>query len=199
METLRERLMEADAQLEQRGRVWDTLRRLAAELDRLGVAYAVVGGVALQHHGIGRSTQDIDVLIDPDGLGRVHEKLVGHGYRLKSPGSRHLRDEVTRVRIEFLQAGDFPGDGRPKPVAFPAPSTVAERTADGIAFGDLRTLIELKLASAKSAAHRIKDRADVLELIHAHHLPASYAERLDPYVREEFRALAALPPPSEGD
>lgn len=60
-------------------------------------------------------------------------------------------------------------------------------------------MIELKLASAVSAAHRIKDRADVLELIHALGLSASFADKLDPYVRNEFQTLAALPPPSEPD
>lgn len=197
MNTLQEQLLEADSQMEQRGKVWDTLRRIARELDRLGAPYAVVGGVALQRHGIGRSTQDVDILIEPHHLARVHRELVGHGYHLKSPGSRHLRDDLTRIRIEFLQSGDFPGDGQPKSVSFPPPAGIAERDENGIAFSDLRTLIELKLASAKSAAHRIKDRADVLELIHAHRLPSSYADRLDPYVQDEFRALAALPPPRE--
>jgi hypothetical protein len=55
------------------------------------------------------------------------------------------------------------------------------------------------MASAKSAAHRIKDRADVLELIHLLSLPVAFADRLDPYVQQEFRDLAALPPPSERD
>jgi hypothetical protein len=197
---LREQLMEADAQMEQRGRVWDTLRRVVAQLERLGVDYAVAGGIALQHHGILRSTQDVDLLIgSPADLERIHQALVGRGYGRKSPGSRHLRDEVTRVRIEFLVAGEYPGDGQPKPVRFPQPSAASETSPEGLRFLTLRDLIELKLASAKSAPQRIKDRADVLELIHAHGLAAPYAQRLDPYVRDEFVALTALPPPSEPD
>jgi hypothetical protein len=197
---LKERLMEADAQHEQRGRVWDTLRRIVTELERLGVDYAVAGGIALQHHGILRSTQDVDLLIgSPAGLERVHQALVGRGYQRKSPTSRHLRDEITRVRIKFLVAGDYPGDGKPKPVRFPEPSVASERGEEGIRFLTLRDLIELKLASARSAPQRIKDRADVLELIHAHGLSASFVQRLDPYVRDEFVALTALPPPTEPD
>ncbi|GMV96213.1 MAG: hypothetical protein HRF43_09240 [Phycisphaerae bacterium] len=45
----------------------------------------------------------------------------------------------------------------------------------------------------------MKDRADVLELIHLLGLSPSFADRLDPYVRQEFLDLAALPPPSEPD
>ena len=32
----------------------------------------------------------------PDALAVIHQKLLNHGYVLKSVGSRHLRDEVTR-------------------------------------------------------------------------------------------------------
>jgi len=192
--------MEADQQTERDGYVWGTLRRLTDALDRLRIPYAVLGGIALQHFGLQRSTQDVDVLIGSmDELDRIHQRLIGRGFVRKSPESRHLRDEVTRVRIEFSVAGEYPGDGKPKPVVFPAPQAVAERSAEGINFVSLKTLIELKLASAKSAAHRIRDRADVLELIHLLSLPAEFAEQLAPYVREEFRELAALPPPNEHD
>jgi len=181
------------------GIVWDTLRRIVSELDRLGIPYAVVGGIALQHYGIQRSTQDVDMLVTAADLKRIHGEIVGHGYAFKSPGSRHLRDDVTRVRIEFLVTGDYPGDGQPKPVKFDAPAAVREVSSDGIAFVNLPTLIEMKLASAMTAAHRIKDRADVLELIHTVGLGADFADQLDPYVRDEFRSLAVLPPPSERD
>ena len=189
--------MEADRQTQGEGYVWDTLRRIAGELDRLSIPYAVADGIALQHFGLQRSTQDVDVLVEADGLAQLLQRLVGRGYLRKSPESRHLRDEVTRIRIEFLVAGEYPGDGQPKPVRFPPPQDVGELSAEGIRFVNLKTLIELKLASAKSAAHRIKDRADVLELIHLLGLAADFAEQLDPYVREEFRELAALPPPSK--
>jgi hypothetical protein len=196
---LREQLMEADRQNERQGIVWETLRRIADELDRLGVSYAVVGGIALQHYGIGRSTEDVDILISPADLKKVHERLVGHGYGRKSPSSRHLRDDVTRVRVEFLVAGEFPGDGKPKPVSFPEPTGVSQRSDDGLSFVTLEKLIELKLASAMTAPHRIKDRADVLELIHRLKLAPSFADRLAPYVQADFQALAALPPPTDAD
>jgi len=197
---LQARLLEADQQAERKGIVWQTLRQMAGELDRLHAPYVVVGGVALQHHGIQRSTQDVDLLIGSiQELESIHARLVGHGYTRKSAESRHLRDEITRVRIEFLIAGEYPGDGKPKPVAFPKPEIVAERSVEGICFATLKTLIELKLASAKSAPHRIKDRADVLELIHEHSLTTGYAKQLNAYVQDEFLALAVLPPPSEPD
>ncbi|TWT40333.1 hypothetical protein RAS1_40410 [Phycisphaerae bacterium RAS1] len=158
--TLKKRVMETENQRQRRGRVWDTLRRVAHELEGLNVPYAVVGALALQHHGLlGRSTQDVDLLVQSTAdLSLIHDRLIGRGFARQAPGSRHLRDEVTRVRVEFLLGGEFPGDGRPKPVAFPAPSAVSERADDGLSIINLRSLIELKLASARSAPHRIKDR-----------------------------------------
>jgi len=192
--------MEADQQTQRKGVVWQTVRQLVRQLEQLRVPYAVVGGIALQHFRLERSTQDVDVLIGSAAdLKTIHDRLIGHGYLQKSPGSRHLRDEVTRVRVEFLIAGEFPGDGKPKAVAFPQPVSVAERSDEGIYFVTLKTLIELKLASAKSAAHRIKDKADVLELIHLHGLTPGFASQLNPYVQAEFQELALLPPPSEPD
>jgi hypothetical protein len=140
--------MEADRQMLREGLVWRSLRQIAARLEALGIPYAVVGGIALQHHGLQRSTQDIDLLIGSAAdLERAHAELVGRGYVKNGQTSRHLRDEITRVRIEFLISGEDPGDGRPKPVRFPRPGDVAERSAEGIAFVNLETLIELKLAT----------------------------------------------------
>lgn len=46
-----------------------------------------------------------------------------------------------------------------------------------------------KLASGMTAPHRLKDLADVIELVRANALPVSFGERLHPYVRERFAEL----------
>ena len=58
--------------------------------------------------------------------------------------SKNLRDTLNGVKIEFLITGEFPGDGKPKPVAFPSPQDVFE-IRDGIKVLQLPRLIELKL------------------------------------------------------
>ncbi len=79
--------------------VWQTLRHIARELDTLKIPYAVADGIALQHHGLQRSTQDVDLLLgSASELKNIHTRLVGHGYLRKPQESRHLRDEVTLVR-----------------------------------------------------------------------------------------------------
>jgi hypothetical protein len=60
---------------------------------------------------------------------------------------------------------------------------------DGIKTLTLEKLIELKLASGMTAPHRLKDLADVQELIKIKNLQADFAETLNPFVREKYLEL----------
>jgi hypothetical protein len=169
--------------------VHGALREIAARLDAAGVPYAVAGGMALVAHGYDRTTVDVDVLVTPAGLDAVLSSLVGLGYRPAFEGARtQIRDAERGVRIEFLVAGEYPGDGRPKPVAFPDPSTVSVEIG-GVRYLALPTLVELKLASGKTNKGRLKDLADVQELIRALALPLEFRDRINAYVRDDYTSL----------
>jgi hypothetical protein len=165
-----------------------TLRRICRRLAELDVPYAVAGGMALVAHGHDRTTVDVDILVTREGLAEAHKRLVGLGYLPPFATSKHLRDTETGVRIEFLVAGEYPGDGKPKPVAFPDPSEAAVEI-DGIRYLGLPQLVELKLASGMTNPGRLKDLADVQELIRSLRLPAEFAGQLNPYVQREFQEL----------
>ena len=182
-------LREASEFFAHRGDVYRTLQRLAERLDQEQIAYALVGGLALAHHGFVRMTQDVDILLTAEGLEAFRARCVGRGYALAFPGAQKtFRDTETGVRIEVITTGEYPGDGLPKPVAFPAPGEVAEERG-GIRVVTLETLIELKLASGLTARHRLRDLADVQDLIEALRLPLSLAGKLDPSVREKYVEL----------
>lgn len=168
--------------------VHKTLREIARRLEAMHVPYAIVGGMALVAHGYARTTVDVDVLVTAAGLDAAHQSLESLGYVPPITGSKNLRDVQTGVQIEFLVSGQYPGDGRPKPVAFPDPAAASEEI-DGVRFVTLPTLIELKLASGMTNPGRLRDLADVQELIRVLKLPADYAERLDTYVRGKFAEL----------
>jgi hypothetical protein len=53
----------------------------------------------------------------------------------------------------------------------------------------LPSLIELKLASGMTAPHRLRDLADVQELIRIQQLPRSLADELNEYVRVRYLEL----------
>ncbi len=181
-------LREAERFFMREDAVHRSLRKIAAKLEEMEIPYAVADGMALVAYGYDRTTVDVDVVLPADALSRVHAGLDGLGYALPFTGSRDLRDTETGVRIDFLVAGQFPGDGRPKPVAFPDPST-ASVEIDGIRFLSLERLIELKLASGMTHPGRIKDLADVQELIRVLRLDAAFSDRLDAYVRPKYAEL----------
>lgn len=170
------------------GKVHQAATALAQRLDAEGIPYAIVGAMALGAHGYERVTSDVDLLLTRDGLAKFKAANLGRGYVEKFAGSKGLRDTENGVEIDVLIAGDFPGDGRPKPVAFPDP---AGASVEGERFRilTLPKLVELKLASGMTAPHRLKDLADVLELIRAVKLPANLTDMLDPYVHAKYSEL----------
>ena len=180
------------------GRLHATLRRLAQRLSGEGITYALLGGMALGEHGYVRMTEDVDVLLTADGLARFRQRLEGRGYVGTHPGAtRSFRDVESGVRIEVLVTGEFPGDGRPKAVSFPDPAA-ASVEVEGVRILALPRLVELKLASGTSAPHRLRDLADVQEIIKARGLDETFAEQLDASVREAYvellRPVSAAPP-----
>lgn len=171
------------------GSLNNTLARLASDLKEHGIDYMVIGAVALLAHGYPRFTEDIDLVLTPEGLEVFHRELIGLGYVPAFPGAKkRLRSTRDGVTIEVMTTGEYPGDGKPKPVSIPEPST-ASTEIDGIQIVTFEKLIELKLASGMTAPHRLKDLADVQELIKIRALQKDFAERLDPYVRDKFLEL----------
>lgn len=171
------------------GKLNDALTRLVADLKDHEIDYVVIGAVALMAYGYPRFTEDIALILDANGLDRFHDELIGLGYAPAFQGARkRLRSTIDSTPIEVIVAGDYPGDGQPKPVMFPVPSE-ASVEIDGIKFPTLQKLIELKLASGMTAPDRLKDLADVQELIKVRGLSRDFADRLDPYVREAYLDL----------
>ena len=85
-----------------------------------------------------------------------------------------IPDRFRKLGIQFL--------------SFPDPATVSIEI-DGIHYLQLPKLIELKLASGMTNPGRLKDLADVQELIRILKLELSYASGLNPYVQEKFKEL----------
>src|SRR5262245_7853507 len=117
-------LREGSMHFEKDSAVHKALRKIVKRLEELGIPYVVVGGMAMFFHGYRRFTEDVDLLVTDKGLKEIHAKLEGLGYTAPFAGSKQLRDAETGVRIEFLVAGTYPGDGQPKPISFPEPADV---------------------------------------------------------------------------
>ncbi len=181
-------MSEGGKHFDEKSDVHTTLERIAKHLDELKIQYAVVGGMALFRHGFRRFTEDVDILVSRSDMKLIHDRLEGRGYLPVFTGSKNLRDTTSGVRIEFLLAGDYPGDGQEKPVAFPQPGDVGERS-ENITFANLPSIVELKLASGMTGADRLKDLADVQELIKLLSLDRNFSNQLNEYVQGKYTEL----------
>lgn len=114
------------------------------QLDRLGIRHAFAGGLAVGAHGYVRATDDVDFLVAEDAF-EEHEG----GIVTFRPG---VPIDVGGVRIDYLTVANLGPAAR---AALQAPET-----HDGLPVVSLEALVTMKLA-----ANRMRDRADVTELL----------------------------------
>jgi hypothetical protein len=165
------------------------MRRLTKTMIAMEIPFAIAGAMPANAHGHKQTTDNVDILISRKDLDRFKAEYIACGWVDKFEGSKNFRDAVNNVSVDALIAGEFPGDGLAKPVAFPMPESVIDFRDDGIPYISLPTLLELKTASGMTAAHRPRDLDDVIQLIRANQLQVDYAEKLNPYVQDKFREL----------
>ncbi|MBM3879207.1 MAG: hypothetical protein FJ387_05740 [Verrucomicrobia bacterium] len=168
-----------------------TLQSAVSILAHFEVAHLVVGGMAVQEHGYFRVTLDADLVVADvqDAVELLTADLSGPFRRC--PGCEDtVQDKRNRVHINLLPAGRVLRAGCQVP--FPVPQEVSEEPR----FVTLEQLISLKLDSwSHSPLRRLKDKADVIELIKYRRLPRdlAVAEPVRSLYRETWDALAAEP------
>jgi predicted nucleotidyltransferase len=89
------------------------------QLNRKGVDYILVGGLAVNFHGVPRMTYDLDlaILLNPDNLLAFINQLTDWGYRPKAPvDPMNLLDDKKRdewIKEKNLKAFNFYHDNSP--------------------------------------------------------------------------------------
>jgi hypothetical protein len=152
-------------------------RDAVAVLAEHDIPHLIVGGLAVQEHGYPRLTIDVDIVV-PDVLEAVEfltASLTGPFYRVPKVEDR-VEDRRNGVQIDLLPAGKVLRGGCKVP--FPQPGKVT----DQLQIVKLEELVSLKLDSwANNPTRRLKDKADVVELIKYRNLPRDVA--VNPAVR----------------
>jgi hypothetical protein len=170
-------------------------KRIAQALHELEIPYVVAGGLAVAANGLGRYTEDVDLILTREGLEKFKKRWLGVGWVERFAGSKGLRDAHHNLKIDILTTDEKPGDGKSCPFTFPDPATVGQPVGgiwEGMKMLDLRTLIELKIASWMTSPHRMRDGDDVTRLIKIHNLPRGYSDGLHEYVRDKYHELWEL-------
>ncbi len=151
--------------------VIQTARAAVATLADYEIPHLIVGGLAVQEHGYPRLTIDVDIVV-PDVLEAVEfltANLSGPFKRVRGCADR-VEDQRTGVNVDLLPAGQVLKRGCRVP--FPQP-TISSETLQIV---KIEELVSLKLDSWNaSPTKRLRDKADVTELILRRKLPRSLA------------------------
>jgi hypothetical protein len=126
-------------------RVRNAAVQTAAQLEQMGVRYALAGGLAVGAHGYIRATTDVDFLVGEEAF-EHHGTLVT--FKTGVP------IEVEGIRIDYLSPISL-GSQMEETLDHPP-------TSEGLAIVPIEVLIYMKLV-----AKRRKDLVDVIELVKA--------------------------------
>jgi hypothetical protein len=165
------------------GRYGRVIRALDQVLAACDCEAVVSGGWAVWRHGyVGRITQDVDIALPQANIANFLQAATVSGFEvLPTPEGRwpKLRHRETGIEVDVLPEG-----GRPGTAAHPAPTVIPHPKSMGAVRGTLKYIALPSLIELKLAAGRLRDEADVVELIREN------ADRLD----EVRRHLAKVHP-----
>jgi hypothetical protein len=83
------------------------LRFIIEKFEQEKIAFAIIGGFALQFSGITRATRDIDLLVSSSDSNRVKEIITGYGYKIIHESEdilNFISDKPELGRVDFLLA-----------------------------------------------------------------------------------------------
>lgn len=182
-------------------KVLDAYERAIQVLRKARIPYRETGGIALNLHGAGRPTKDIDLVVRRSDWRRAVQALSQIatdplGIRFGLPdepdpglaviGPHGIPIELWPEGITHEQIARIRGMHRSRP--HPAGKLSFTLAGDAVA-----ALVNDKLASYLSAKDRLRDAADVQTLIQRLRLPRSFAARLAPEVRAAYRRVWVKP------
>jgi hypothetical protein len=159
--TGRDRMLEPQDLPGRYGRVVRALDQVLAACDCESV---VGGGWAVWRHGyVGRVTQDINIVLPSNRVDDFLQAASMSGFDvLTQPEGRwpKLRHRETSIEVDALPEG-----GRPGTTSQLAPTVIPHPKSMGGVRGTLKYMSLVSLAELKLAAGRLRDEADVVELL----------------------------------
>ncbi len=144
--------------------------RVVASLNKEGVNYVVVGGVALNFHGLIRATEDLDLFVHPDA-----ENIARLRQALKSVWQD---PEIDKITAEDL-CGDYPAVryGPPEGTLY---LDILTRLGEATAFAEIEVEdkeiagIRVRLASPQSLYRMKRDTVRPIDKADAEALRAAF-------------------------
>lgn len=152
----------------------DAVFQIRTILRSIEESYGVfIGGLAVQHHGYLRYTEDVDVVVDRAHFNEIVYKLREATFVLQ-PDYTFVNPQSGAI-VDLLQEGNTLKNSR---APLPHPSLLGPKGG----FASLPALIQLKLE-----AYRSQDRADIVNILKRNlSLSDAIADQLPDYLRSLF-------------
>jgi hypothetical protein len=168
--------------------VKDRLRRVTESLNAAGVAYAVIGGNAVQHwvsqvdESVVRNTRDVHIILNRDDLPKAISalELAGFIYRRAAGVTKFLDgpDAKARDAVHVVFAGEKVREDYPEAVP---------EIDDYALMQNARTLPLEALVRMKLTSFRDKDRVHLRDMISIGMIDGSWLERLPPVLASRLK------------
>lgn len=156
-------------------KVLSVARSVSRQLTDRGIAHAVVGGLAVAAAGYNRTTDDVDVLVTDSSSAEIGGDLLGGEVLGKTVRVRGVDVDVLFADEDYLEE---------------AIAAVVARGGQKVPYIGVVPLVVMKVA-----AGRMKDQADVVELLKRGKVPvarvAALLRRARPELVDDFEALVA--------
>jgi hypothetical protein len=175
-------------------KVRERLLRSTAALEAAGVPYAVIGGNAVMawveqaDESAVRFTQDVDLVLRREDLGRAGEALAKAGFvHRRSAGIEMFLDgpgAKARDAVHVIFSGE---KVRPEYVA------AVPDVAESVSFGPYRVLALEAVVRMKLTSYRRKDQVHVLDMIGVGLVDATWPVRYPPELAARLQHLLDTP------
>jgi hypothetical protein len=162
--------------LDKRGALLDIAREISDLMRAADIPGVVVGGVAVVLHGHVRTTNDIDIFLQPP-LEPLADLLTANDFTFNQERKEFVKHGVPVHLVLSDQVGALQKEAV---------------EIDGITTVTLFDLINMKLRSGSKNLLRAQDLADVIGLIRHHQLTRGFARYLDKALRPAFRKLVRM-------
>jgi hypothetical protein len=173
-------------------RILDVSKRFGEALDKTGIPYRVVGGLAVFLHVdrlnplAARLTKDVDVAIRRTDLDAIRVALEPYGFSF-----RHL------AGVDMFLDAKHPGAGAAVHVVFlnekvrpsyaePVPASEPVRTKEGVLIAPVVDLVHMKLTS-----FRLKDKVHIQDMDAVGLITPEIEQTLSPVLMERLREVRA--------
>lgn len=138
------------------------VRETDAALRSANVVYVIIGGVAVNAHGVLRSTHDLDVMVRSEDSDPLDTILNGLGYKAidrRADLAHYMRPDGTRLDVLYSR--------RPITAELLRNPIVAQYSGQSIPIISIEGLIGLKVQAFNDDPRRIGDLDDIMRLFRA--------------------------------